>query len=280
MGTEAASWNVQSSGMRTTMRASAADVSANESGSSPITRSPTAVPVTPGPTSVTTPAPSPPIDAAPGYMPSEMSTSRKLRPAARTATRTRPSPSGSSAFEGWGTRASSADVPPDPGVRSQWPWGGAVKSPPSPAASRRGVDSVPLRRTSWGSGAAERADSTAGHSSSPTSVSTSSRTSRSGCSDCAERTSPHTPAADTSTPRSLSSAATAPRVRTTSLRPAISGAARKACTWPSTHTVRTRARSGTVPSSGARQGSTTQCGSAAPARTAAEAATMSGTACT
>ncbi|TXS49025.1 hypothetical protein EAO75_15135 [Streptomyces sp. uw30] len=95
IGTDAACSYVQPCGIGASCRASATAVGPKAASSMPITRSPTARRSTPGPVSTTTPAPSRPIrPASPGYMPRTFSTSRKLTPAARIATRTSPGPSG------------------------------------------------------------------------------------------------------------------------------------------------------------------------------------------
>src|ERR1700721_1815858 len=67
-GTPAACANDQPTGTTVTNRASTT-ASEPTTPNKPITKSPTASPVTPGPTSLTTPAPSTPISPPPGYIP-------------------------------------------------------------------------------------------------------------------------------------------------------------------------------------------------------------------
>ncbi len=84
---------------------------------------------TPGPTSSTTPAPSPPIAASPGYIPSAISTSRKFTPAARTATRTSPAPSAPPARALTNARSSSVPPLPLPKCRELSPGGRPQRLP-------------------------------------------------------------------------------------------------------------------------------------------------------
>ena len=78
-GTEAACANVHPSGKRLHVRKSDTTSGPNDPVASPITRSPTANPDTPRPTSTTTPAASSPgSPGSPGYIPNTFSTSRKL----------------------------------------------------------------------------------------------------------------------------------------------------------------------------------------------------------
>ena len=114
----------------------------------PMTRSPASKPVTPGPTSVMTPAPSLPMECSPGYMSSAMSTSRKFSPAARTDTRTWPGSSGSRT-SGQGSRARFSSVPGFvvPSRQAPAPDGGVSSSPVFTRTSR-GSSTVPSRTAS------------------------------------------------------------------------------------------------------------------------------------
>ena len=92
-GTAAASSKESSGGLRTTRDAGTVTKERKEPGANPITGSPTRNSRTPGPTVRTTPAPSSPRGpASPGYRPSVLRTSRKLRPVARSSISTSPGP--------------------------------------------------------------------------------------------------------------------------------------------------------------------------------------------
>src|SRR6202035_5061386 len=170
----------------------------------PITASPTANPVTPGPTSVTTPAPSAPNCAAPGYIPSATNTSRKFTPTAATATRSSPA-ANSTRGHGWTTRSSS--VPPLPAANRHSPAGNS-NNEPDPTGANRALYTMPLRTTNWGS-PQPITDSTSSEPSESTKIT------RPGCSACADRTNPHT-AAPAKSMTSSPAKPTAPRVSTTS----------------------------------------------------------------
>ncbi len=144
-GTEAAVANDQPSGIGTRWRTSATACVPSALSNRPITRSPTARPVTPGPSWATTPAPSLPGSAAPGYMPSAISTSRKLRPQARIVTRTSPGPSGRSAI-GAATRWSMV-----PASRTSTRHGAVAVRGGGSALASLGAKAAPSRRASSGS---------------------------------------------------------------------------------------------------------------------------------
>ncbi len=151
----------------------------------------------PGPTSSTTPAPSLPIAShAPrrGTCRGRSATSRKFKPAARTATRTCPSASGSST-SGHPTRRRSSSVPlPPPARRHRATPSGGASTPAPPACASRGASTTPSRTASCspvsaGSLLASAAASARHDAASP---SRSTSTKRPGCSDWAERTqAPH-----------------------------------------------------------------------------------------
>ena len=160
--------------------------------------------------------------ASPGYMPSAISTSRKFSPAARTATRTWPAASGSAAASGQGTsarfvqRARRQDVAAATAVRrpgtarpSRWP------GRSQPRRVRRAVAAapVPAHRRQHAGGSAPPASRRSRRPDRPA---------RSGRGSPTGPTAPGpTPAAPAGPPRSLAqSAATAPRVSTTSRAPA------------------------------------------------------------
>ncbi|RGC65733.1 hypothetical protein C5N14_27190 [Micromonospora sp. MW-13] len=239
----------------------------------PITRSPGARSVTPGPTSTTTPAPSLPITAdGSGYIPNAINTSRKFTPAARMAMRTWPASRGAGAA---GARPIPSRVPGAVAARCHSPSGGVRSSPAeAPVRVRRGERISPPRTATCppvvdGSSAAPASRS---HSSGERSRSTSARTIRSGCSDCAERSRPHTAAPTGSRSSSAGRAVTAPRVTTTSRVSASSPAASQDWSTPSTCAVAVRTTAGTSASGGCGivTGSSSRRGrSAVPAATAA-----------
>ncbi len=237
---------VQLSGIRARVRWSVTASGPNDPGITPNTRSPGTSSVTSSPTSTTTPAASPPRLAAPGYMPSPISTSRKFRPAARTATRTCPGSSGAVASAlGSNARLSRVPAPVESRCHAGSETGGS-SAPVVPARARRGVRIRPARSAICDSPEAMAAATAATKSSGPTAAesetgaesesdpepegtgaatgsrsksrprSRSSSSNRSGCSDWAERTRPHTGARARSRTSSPCSVATAPRVTTTS----------------------------------------------------------------
>ncbi|PSK61564.1 hypothetical protein B0E53_06536 [Micromonospora sp. MH33] len=269
--------NDQPAGMRATRSRAATTWGPKPGSNMPSTRSPGARSSTSGPTSSTMPAPSLPIRAAgSGYMPSAMSTSRKFTPVARTATRTWPE---ASSVAGAGTSATPSSVPGATGARCQRPAAGGVSSS-SGRRVNRGTRTPSPRRASCppvGVGSAATPDSTA--STSPSGArSRSASTTRPGCSDCADRSRPHTAAPARSSTRSPSRAATAPRLTTTSRESPRTSAASHACTTASTSAVTDRTRSGTSPSarSGPMTGSSTASGAGMPPATAAASAATSG----
>ena len=188
IGTDAARSYDQPSGIGATIRWSATARGPNAPPNRPNTRSPGARPVTPGPTSVTTPAPSLPIARSSATMPSARTTSRKFSPAARTAMRTWPSPRGARDSVA-STRARFSRVPL--AVTSRRVPGRGGGSGVSTRASL-GTRISPSRRASCGSPVASADGSARQEESRP---STSRRTNRSGFSVCAERTSPQSGAA-------------------------------------------------------------------------------------
>nr|VTP05474.1 hypothetical protein BIN_B_05317 [Mycobacterium kansasii] len=106
----AASAYDQSAGIGSSNRTSPATNVPLPSGKKPYTESPTANSVTPGPTSTTTPAPSPPISASWVNMPRVIMMSRKFAAMARMSTRTWPGPSGAPAL-GTGSSRRFSKVP-------------------------------------------------------------------------------------------------------------------------------------------------------------------------
>ncbi len=210
------------------MRASATATGPIPCGTRPITRSPVDRPVTSGPTSVTTPATSLPIRAAPGYIPNPISTSRKFTPAARTASRTRPAASGAPT-SGHGTRRNPSNDPDESLSNRQHdsPTGGVSTPSPSTARTSRGASTRPSRTATCDSPAATAvAIAVASVSVSP---SRSTSMNLSGCSDCAERTNPHTGACTKPGTASSGPTATAPRVTTASRTPAVRSSASHRC---------------------------------------------------
>ncbi len=158
IGTDAASVNVHSSGMRTSRRWSATASRAKPS-TTPITRSPTASVVTSSATSVTTPAPSPPMGASPGYMSRAISTSRKFSPIARVAILTSPGARGGLSA-GSSARLSTVPRPFTSSRQLPVPAGGTSAVPrPDPARASLGTYAVPSRSASWFSPPASTAGS-------------------------------------------------------------------------------------------------------------------------
>ena len=148
--------------------------------------------------------------ASPGYMPRAISTSRKLSPAARTATRTSAGPSGSAASRARDQREAleGAALGRRRGARAPAAGQRAAPAPPAPS---RGASSHALAQGELGLlGAVARAPGSACLEASLPSLSI--RAKRPGCSDAAERTRPQRPRAARSG-ASLSSVATAPSVR-------------------------------------------------------------------
>ncbi len=246
-GTPAAPTSDHSAGTRTTRRSSTT-ASEPVSPMIPVTASPTVNPLTPGPTSVMTPAPSAPNSAAPGYMPNATNTSRKFTPVAATATRTCAAVS-SAGGQGCATRSSS--VPASPAASRHSP-GGSAKAETSAGASRAAYAS-PARTTTCGSPHAITVSTSIDPSESSSST-------RPGCSACAERTKPHTAAAAGSVTSSPSNA-TAPRVCTTST-PGPSPASQD-CNTPSASCVAAYTKPGR-PAPSCEPGSHTTAASALP----------------
>src|SRR6516164_8032470 len=147
-GTPAASVNDQSRGTRTTNRWSTA-ASEPARPRIPITASPAANPVTPGPTSTITPAPSAPNCAAPGYIPSATNTSRKFTPTAATATRTCPA-ANSARGQGWTSRSPSVPrrrrpiATPPPATPTPNP---VAPAPTEPYRPHRGAPPIAAHRS-------------------------------------------------------------------------------------------------------------------------------------
>ena len=106
----AASAYDQSAGFGSSRRTSPGASVPLPSGKNPYTESPTANSVTPGPTSTTTPAPSPPSTASWVNMPSVIMMSRKFAATACSATRTQPGSNGASAL-GTGSNCRFSNVP-------------------------------------------------------------------------------------------------------------------------------------------------------------------------
>ncbi len=232
MGVAAARANDQPSGTRTRSRWSVTATVPNDPSNMPITRSPGASPVTSGATSRTTPAPSlPSSPAGPGYMPSAFSTSRKLRPAARMVTRTWPGASGSrTSGQGVRTRLSKVPLPVVSSRQASAP-GGGVRAVEVAARASRAARTAPSRRASWVSSVAAAVASAAGSAAAEAGVrSRSTRRNRSGFSDCAERTRPHSAARSRSGASSPGRVASAPYVATTSREPSYRESASQRCT--------------------------------------------------
>ncbi len=161
-------------------------------------------------------------------MPSSETRSRKLTPAARTATRTSPSASGATA-SGAGISSRLSRVSRTVASSRQDPASaGGVRAPPDAARTRRRTSTVPSRSANSRS---SRCASAAGRARTAVSTpSVSTRTRRPGCSACAERTRPHTGAWTRSTAFSPEPAATARRVTSTSRRSANRSSASHCCT--------------------------------------------------
>ncbi|RPK55138.1 hypothetical protein EES42_42635 [Streptomyces sp. ADI95-17] len=275
MGTEAAWVNDQPSGILATIRWSVTAVGPKPPLSRPMTRSPGAIPVTSGPTSTTTPAPSMPIVARPGYMSSAMSTSRKFSPAACTATRIWPLPRPSRAC-GWGSRPRPSRVPLfSLSSRQAGTPGGGSSAPSRPARTNRGAYTVRPRRASCCSpvsSAVRRAGASSAYGSSA-----SSRTNRSGFSDWAERSRPHTGAAARSGAAATSpSGPTAPLVSTSSRAASNRGSASHCCTRARARcAARCAAVSSPAPAGRPVKSAITTSGTSAPPSTASPSAARS-----
>ena len=217
-----------------------------------MTWSPTRSAETSAPTSVTTPAPSPPITSAPGYMPSAMRTSRKFSPAARMATRTSPGPSASVAWEEAARTRRSSEPADDTSSRQPSPSAdGTVRAigapipvpegapvivpacvavgPGRPPASR-GTSNSPSRTASCVSPAAASAGTASSGGTQPARPSRSTTTILPGFSACAERSSPHREAIARSSGRSPPRAATERRVTTASSESVKRASASHSCT--------------------------------------------------
>ncbi len=264
-GTDAASANDQPTGILATSRWSATTVGPNApSMNRPNTRSPGANPVTPGPTSSTTPAPSLPIIATPGYMPSPTRTSRKFRPAARTAIRTCPGSSGARAC-GAGNDARFSRVPTaETSIRHVDSPASERSAPLLASVANCGTYAVPARTATCGSPASITAGTTAVDASPP---SRSSSTNRPGFSDCAVRTRPQTAAPARSRTSSCVPTATAPVVTNTNRVSANRWSANQNRISPSASCVASTVRSAALtPRSSAPTLSTTS-GTAVPSVT-------------
>ncbi len=204
----------------------------------PITRSPGRTPCTSAPVSVTTPAASAPSGpASPGYMPRALRTSRKLTPAASTATRICPGASGSSA-SGCGASTRPSRLPLAPASSRHGSPAGGTRPRPATVRANRPTRSAPSRTTNCSSPVAS---SPGRPGSTPTTPSSSPSTSRSakrpGFSDCAERTKPHTAAAARSSTDSPEPAAIALRVTKTRREVSNRSSASHSWTSPSTRPV-------------------------------------------
>ena len=175
--------------------------------------------------------------ASPGYMPSAISTSRKFRPAARTADAHLPRLERSRRLGAGHAARGSSSVPPAPASRRHC--SASRRGPSAVARVRRARAAaratVPSRSASCGSPRAQRRGQ---HAAARASCCHRRRPARNrpGCSDCAERTRPHK--------RRLRQPRETPRrharrqhpcVTSTSRDRAKRSSASQACTKPSTH---------------------------------------------